>query len=513
MTETYEERSLKELEEARNWITNVIMGNCPNKDQPNAEAITQLSNVRVENINANNFLIQALLAGIPLSYLRSWATPKFIEEVELQWQKTIEKFRNIRRDQINQGEKNRWMGIYKEVKEARRKYKSLSWLNAKKNEYLPSYKTKENSESPSFNNTQSQRPSIKKQSKRPKLKASKPEALPQWATFLDQLPNEYIPIPWLIDGLIRVGERSDMYGQAGAGKTYLALDMGFSIAQGKPWMGRNTLEGLVLYIASENPQSVEARMRGFKTHYNYSGDGLCIYKKPFDLFNSDKDSNDLIEFIDTASNAKGKPFRLIIFDTLSKVMVGANENLTADMNRVMAKIDRVIANAQAHCMVLHHSGKDESKGARGSNSLLGAIDTELKVQRLRSTRYIEVTKQRDGEDGTKIGFDLQSTILKDQEGNPILNEKGEPLNIAIVVSKDTPTTLAKSLRVNKIEKAILSELENTEGLNKTQFVIAIANKVGHSKTNHVYIKIAYLISIGKIIQIEKDGELRVSLPP
>ena len=132
MTETYEERSLKELEEARNWITNVIMGNCPNKDQPNAEAITQLSNVRVENINANNFLIQALLAGIPLSYLRSWATPKFIEEVELQWQKTIEKFRNIRRDQINQGEKNRWMGIYKEVKEARRKYKSLSWLNAKK---------------------------------------------------------------------------------------------------------------------------------------------------------------------------------------------------------------------------------------------------------------------------------------------------------------------------------------------------------------------------------------------
>ena len=352
----------------------------------------------------------------------------------------------------------------------------------------------------------------KNQPKPPKPKTSKPESLSQWATFLDQLSDQYMPIPWLIDGLIRVGERSDMYGQAGAGKTYLALDMGFSIAQGKPWMGRNTLEGLVLYIASENPQSVEARMKGFKTHYNYSGDGLCIYKKPFDLFNSDKDSNDLIEFIDTASNAKGKPFRLIIFDTLSKVMVGANENLTADMNRVMAKIDRVIANAQAHCMVLHHSGKDESKGARGSNSLLGAIDTELKVQRLQSTRYIEVTKQRDGEDGTKIGFDLQSTILKDQDGNPILNENGEPLNIAIVVSKDTPTTLAKSLRFNKIEKAILGDLENTEGLNKTQFVIGIANKVGHKKTNHVYKKLAYLILIGKVIQIAKDGELWVSLP-
>ena len=163
-------------------------------------------------------------------------------------------------------------------------------------------------------------------------------------------------------------------------------------------------------------------------------------------------------------------------------------------------------------MVLHHSGKDESKGARGSNSLLGAIDTELRVQRLQSTRYIEVTKQRDGEDGARIGFDLQSTILKDQDGNPILNEKGEPLNIAIIVAKDSPTTLAKSSRVNKIEKAILGDLENTEGLNRTQFVKAIANKVGHSKTNHVYKKLAYLISIGKVIQSEKDGELWVSLP-
>ena len=332
-----------------------------------------------------------------------------------------------------------------------------------------------------------------------------------WATFLDQLTDEYIPIPWLIDGLIRAGERSDMYGQAGAGKTYLALDMGFSIAQGKPWMGRNTLEGLVLYIASENPQSVEARMKAYRTHLNYKGESLCIYKKPFDLFNSESDSNDLIEFINTTSKTKGKPFRLIIFDTLSKVMVGANENLTADMNKVMAKIDRIISNAQAHCMVLHHTGKDPSKGARGSNSLLGAIDTELKVQRLQSSRYIEVTKQRDGNDGERIGFDIQSTNLKDQDGNPILNEKGESINFAIVVAKDSPTNLTRATRVNKIEKAILSDLENTEGLNRTLLVKAIADKVGHKQPNHVYKKLAYLVLIGKVMQTERDGELWVSL--
>ena len=332
-----------------------------------------------------------------------------------------------------------------------------------------------------------------------------------WATFLDQLTDEYTPIPWLIDGLIRVGERSDMYGQAGAGKTYLALDMGFSIAQGKPWMGRNTLEGLVLYIASENPQSVEARMKAYRTHLKYKGESLCIYKKPFDLFNSDSDSNDLIEFINTSSKTKGKPFRLIIFDTLSKVMVGANENLTADMNKVMAKIDRIISNAQAHCMVLHHTGKDPSKGARGSNSLLGAIDTELKVDRLQSSRYIEVTKQRDGNDGERIGFDIQSSNLKDQDGNPILNEKGEPINIAIVVAKDSPTNFTRATRVNKIEKAILSDLENTEGLNRTLLVKAIADKVGHKKPNHVYIKLADLVSIGKVMQTERDGESWVSL--
>jgi hypothetical protein len=490
MTETYEERNLRELEEARTWVEDVLKGICPNENQPNDEAIAQLSNLRFEIFLEDRFLLGAVLAGIPMSYLRTWVPPNFADDLELQLQKVIKKISDL----FGTNKKVNKLGeFYEEIKRTRYEWNKI--FREGKYELFERYK----------------KVSTKKQTKTPQPKVNKPEPLLPWAIFLDQLPDEYIPIPWLVDGLIRVGERSDMYGQAGAGKTYLALDMGFAIAQGKPWMGRNTLEGLVLYIASENPQSVEARMKAYRTHLNYKGESLCIYKKPFDLFNSDSDSNDLIEFINTASKTKGKPFRLIIFDTLSKVMVGANENLTADMNKVMAKIDRIISNAQAHCMVLHHSGKDPSKGARGSNSLLGAIDTELKVDRLQSSRYIEVTKQRDGNDGERIGFDIQSTNLKDQDGNPILNEKGEPINFAIVVAKDSPTNLTRATRVNKIEKAILSDLENTEGLNRTLLVKAIADKVGHKKPNHVYKKLADLVSIGKVMQTERDGELWVSL--
>jgi len=62
MTETYEERNLRKLEEARTWVEDVLMGICPNEYQPNDEAIAQLSNLRFEIFFEDRFLVRAVLA-------------------------------------------------------------------------------------------------------------------------------------------------------------------------------------------------------------------------------------------------------------------------------------------------------------------------------------------------------------------------------------------------------------------------------------------------------------------
>jgi hypothetical protein len=59
-------------------------------------------------------------------------------------------------------------------------------------------------------------------------------------------------------------------------------------------------------------------------------------------------------------------------------------------------------------MVLHHSGKDLAKGLRGHSSLLGAVDTQLEILRFEEQKkgVISLTKQKDGEDGVRYGFEM-----------------------------------------------------------------------------------------------------------
>jgi hypothetical protein len=66
-------------------------------------------------------------------------------------------------------------------------------------------------------------------------------------------------------------------------------------------------------------------------------------------------------------------------------------------------------------MVLHHSGKDATKGLRGHSSLLGAVDTQLELLKLEQTErkdgvagqgIITISKQKDGQDNLKFGFEM-----------------------------------------------------------------------------------------------------------
>jgi hypothetical protein len=154
-------------------------------------------------------------------------------------------------------------------------------------------------------------------------------------------------------------------------------------------------------------------------------------------------------------------------------------------------------------MVIHHSGKDQTKGARGSNSLLGAIDTEIAVIKNKASRYLEVKKQREGEEGLRLGFDLKAMTIQDTSGET---------NTSCIVA---PATLAKSTdltpRVNKVEKAITSELEGTEGLCKTPLVKCIAERLGYKNLNQVYKKLASMVASGQVVEFDKEGALWVTM--
>ena len=69
---------------------------------------------------------------------------------------------------------------------------------------------------------------------------------------------------------------------------------------------------------------------------------------------------------------------LVVVDTLARAMTG-NENPPDDMGKFVAACGRIREACEGHVLIVHHSGKDLAKGARGHSSLRAATDVELEV--------------------------------------------------------------------------------------------------------------------------------------
>jgi len=71
-------------------------------------------------------------------------------------------------------------------------------------------------------------------------------------------------------------------------------------------------------------------------------------------------------------------------------------------------------------MIVHHSGKDTAKGARGHSSLRAATDTEIELEVDQGIRKATATKQRDLEPQEPIVFVLKVHKLGvDEDGDDV----------------------------------------------------------------------------------------------
>ncbi|GAR27135.1 hypothetical protein NGUA07_04610 [Salmonella enterica] len=73
-------------------------------------------------------------------------------------------------------------------------------------------------------------------------------------------------------------------------------------------------------------------------------------------------------------------------------------------------------------LVVHHSGKDDSKGARGSSSFRAALDAEFNVRREGDGGAIILTctKMKDAEEPRPAAFDLrEAELFTDRDGEQV----------------------------------------------------------------------------------------------
>jgi hypothetical protein len=224
----------------------------------------------------------------------------------------------------------------------------------------------------------------------------------------DDIEDE--PVEWLVQGVIPQRSFVALYAPPASFKSFVALDIAECIATGRPFLGNQiSKQGAVLYIAGEGHGGIGTRIKALKIHHG-TPEGTPVYflRRQVNLRSSQTDLKDLVAAIDDLKAIHEIHFEMIIIDTLARAFGGGNENASEDMGAFITAAGAIQGKYECSLLVVHHAGKDATKGLRGHSSLLGAVDTELEIIRIEGAQppkgILHISKQKDGEDGQRIGF-------------------------------------------------------------------------------------------------------------
>jgi hypothetical protein len=209
-----------------------------------------------------------------------------------------------------------------------------------------------------------------------------------------------------------------IFGAPGCGKSTLALDIAFAIAHGAPWRKFPTRRGLVAYSAGEGRIGVERRLVALKReHTDLAGGALWLDWSVPNLRESAA-VEALIGRVREAERQCGLACTLMMIDTLARHLYGSDSD-PEHMGELLASVELIRRELKCSVGLIHHSGKDASRGARGHSSLLAAADTEIEIT-APGPNWCTVTKQRDGERLPPLAFELLPVMIgRDATDEPI----------------------------------------------------------------------------------------------
>jgi KaiC/GvpD/RAD55 family RecA-like ATPase len=233
--------------------------------------------------------------------------------------------------------------------------------------------------------------------------------------------------PYVVKNVIGPGELMVIYGAPKSGKTFFATDMALHVATGVPWFGHRVHPGLVLYVASEMGRRAERRVKAWlDQRLGDAAPPFAIVPKVVNLL-KDVDVERLVATIESLVAERGNP-SLLVVDTLARSMAGGDENSAQHMGMAIAVADRLRDVFNTATVLVHHAGKDASRGGRGSSALLGAADTYVLVEADQKGGHVATVEwSRDGEAGHRYGFKLPQIELGiDRDGETVTTCIVEP---------------------------------------------------------------------------------------
>ena len=293
---------------------------------------------------------------------------------------------------------------------------------------------------------------------------------------LEALP----PLRWLVKGIIPNAGIGAIYGASGTFKSFLTYHLLAHISNGLAWFEHRVKAAPAVYVPFEGQGGVPNRVRAWRiaqTAARYP-DYLAVLEPDDDVLSRVavvmeplclRDQADRERLV-AGLKAQGWAGGVLCIDTLAHASAGIEENSSAmgEMISIFRDLQQQLGGV---ILLVHHSGKDETKGMRGWSGLHAAMDFVVECQKegdpAERAASFRLAKVKDGTTGTSFPFQMQLVhIGVDEDGDPITS-----LTLRPAVPGEKPEHPFKTDKGGKGSKAALREIDALTSQLDDNFVL------------------------------------------
>lgn len=268
------------------------------------------------------------------------------------------------------------------------------------------------------------------------------------------------PMRWMVYGVLPAEGLAALYGASGSGKSFLILNIGCAVAAGDNyWFSRRIIQSPVTYACLEGEAGIGKRLKAWSLYFKRPlPDALRFITQPFDLLSNDVP--ELAKAVVSSGGAGG----LVIIDTLNRAAPGADENSSVDMGKMIAAAKQLQSLIGGLVLLVHHTGKDATKGLRGHSSLYASLDAAIEVVKTNTRREWSIAKSKDDVTGDAHSFKLEIVQIG-------YDTEGEEITSCVAECDDSKEVLQKrkiSLGSNQTiaHKLLMDELHKSPHIDK-----------------------------------------------
>ncbi len=285
---------------------------------------------------------------------------------------------------------------------------------------------------------------------------------------LDELVENVTGTQYLIKPYLEKDCVGTLFGDSDTYKTFIALDIGLSLAAGIDYHRHKLHSCPVVYIAGEGHGGIGRRVLAWMISHNIKPGEIPFFAStvPAQLI----EQGNAVEIVRVVKSACTEDPGLIIIDTLSTNIGDGDESDNKDMARLLNNVNLYLRSTTHACvLIVAHVGHGDKERERGAYCIRGNVDFRVLIKREGTPQERRCTmfslKTKDGPLFPPTSFKAEIVTLPG-----VLDSEGEESTSLVLDSIEyVPQKDRKSLP-EKSEQCliVLQDLYQTAATNLTE---------------------------------------------